>query len=58
MQDYLEGFNDGYKKALEQMGKPQLEVTMDGRELAKLIYEDVTELQEKKRRIEEAIGRR
>lgn len=44
MPEYLEGFNDGYKKALELIGKPQLTVTMDGKEIAKAIYKDVGEL--------------
>lgn len=47
MPKYLEGFNDGYKKALEQIGKPQLTVTIDGKELSEKIYKDVTELQER-----------
>jgi len=32
---------------MEQIGKPQLEVTMDSKVLAEAIYKDVTELQVK-----------
>ncbi|MBS4207503.1 hypothetical protein [Bacillus sp. FJAT-50079] len=49
MPGYIEGFNDGYKKALELIGKPQLNVTMDGKEIAKVVYKDVEELNEQDR---------
>ena len=43
---YLQGFSDGYKKAMENVRGPLFKVTTDGKELAEIVYQDVTELQE------------
>ena len=47
--NYLQGFNDGYKKALEQV-KNQI---VSGREIAEDIYKDITEFQERDKRIKQ-----
>lgn len=56
MENYLKGFNDGYKKALELTGKnntTDVAVTIDGKAVAKRIYKDITLLQEKEKRTKE-----
>lgn len=53
MNDYLQGFNDGYKKAMEQMQeKGKIGICFDGKKIAEQIEPDITLLQKKKERTE------
>ncbi|API92725.1 MULTISPECIES: hypothetical protein [unclassified Virgibacillus] len=56
MSDYLQGFNDGYKKAMEQQNEnTEMKVYIDGRKIARTAEElepQIALLQEKKKRTE------
>ena len=53
--EYLKGYIDGYKKAKENSHIASTEIKIDGRAIAKAIYSDVIELQEKEKRIKEMV---
>ncbi|KNE19033.1 hypothetical protein [Virgibacillus pantothenticus] len=58
MNDYLQGFNDGYKKAMEQQNEnTEMIVYIDGRKIARTAEElepQIALLQEKKKRTEKS----
>lgn len=53
MGNYLQGFIDGYEKAMEHSKKesPEVSITIDGKEVAKEIYKDVVLLQEREKQV-------
>lgn len=53
MEGYLKGFQDGYNKALEQLerGAITVSIQLDNKEIAQDIYNNISELQEKENRI-------
>ena len=58
MGNYLQGFIDGYEKAMEhsKKGSPEVSITIDGKEVAKEIYKDVALLQEREKRTRDYFG--
>ncbi|KNE22484.1 hypothetical protein [Virgibacillus pantothenticus] len=48
---YLQGFNDGYKKAMEQMGKDSTKIAIDGNFITGVLEPAITDAQERKKRI-------
>lgn len=43
MNDYLQGFNDGYKKAMEQMGKDSTKIAIDGNFITGVLEPAITD---------------
>lgn len=54
MNDYLQGFNDGYKKAMEQLKDVETSVYLGGRKISKTAVDlepQIALLQEEKKRM-------